>query len=80
MKTLDLSTQPISVAELLDMAEKDSLLVKRGKGDSFVISHADEFATEVELLRRNHAFLAMLDKLKQDQDTVPLKQVRKQLR
>jgi len=43
-------------------------------------SPADEFATEVELLRRNHAFLAMLDEFKQDETTIPLEQVEKELR
>ncbi len=80
MKTIDLSLQSISISELLDMARKDPLLVKTGKGDSFVVSHADEFATEVELLRRNHSFLTMLDQLKQDEDTIPLSEVENELR
>ena len=80
MKTVDLSLKPMSIAELLDMARKDPLLVKTGKGDSFVVSHSDEFATEVELLRRNHSFLTMLDKLKEDDDTIPLTEVERQLR
>ena len=80
MKTVDLSSRPISAAELLDMAREDSVLVKTGKGDCFVVSHADEFATEVELLRRNHTFLTMLDRLKEDADTIPLSEVEKQVR
>lgn len=80
MKTVDLSSAPVSAAELLDMARRDSLLVKTDKGDSFLVSHADEFATEVELLRRNHTFLTMLDDLKQAKDTIPLDQVERELR
>ena len=80
MRTIDLARQPMSIAELLDLAREDAVLVKTGKGDSFVVSHADEFATEVELLRRNHAFLTMLDTFKQDQDTIPLDEVEKRLR
>ena len=62
------------------MARRDSLLVKTDKGDSFLVSHADEFATEVELLRRNHAFLTMLDEFKEAKDVIPLDQVEKELR
>ena len=51
VKTVNIASQPVSAAELLDMARGDSLLVKTEKGDSFVISQADEFVTEVELLR-----------------------------
>ena len=80
MKTIDLSSEAVSVAELLDMARKDSLLVKTASGDSFMVSPADEFATELELLRRNHAFLAMLDEFKEDKTTVPFEQVEKELR
>lgn len=80
MKTVHISSQPISVAELLEMARDDSVLVKTGGGDSFVVSHADEFAMEVELLRRNHAFLTMLDDFKKNNESISLEEVEKQLR
>lgn len=80
MKTIDLSAKTLSAADLLDMARKDSLLVKTANGDTFVVSEADELATEVELLRRNHAFLAMLDEFKEDAETIPLAQVEHALR
>lgn len=80
MKRVDISSAPVSVTELLEMARDESLLVRTNKGDSFVVSHADEFAMEVELLRQNHAFLAMLDEFKEDRETIPLEQVEKQLR
>jgi len=80
VKVVDLSVEPISVAELLDMARSESLLVKTGNGDSFVVSPADELATEVELLRRNHTFLTMLDRLKEDAESIPLAEADKQLR
>jgi len=80
MKTVDLSSEAISAAELLDMARRDPLLVRTTSGDSFVVSPADELAAEIELLRRNHAFLAMLDEFKEDQSTVPLKEVERKLR
>ena len=80
MRTVTLSSAPISAIELLDMARKDFLLVKTEEGDSFVVSHADDLATEAELLRRNHTFLRMLDPFKEDRDTIPLDQVEKELR
>ena len=61
MKTIDLTTHPPSLADLLEMARREAVLLKTPDGDSFVVSAADDFATEVELLRRNHSFLAMLD-------------------
>jgi len=80
VKTIDLSSTSVSVAELLDLARNDSLLVKTDRGDSFVVSPTDEFATEVELLRRNHTFMTMLDDFKEEKDLIPLDQVEKELR
>ena len=54
MKAVDLSSEVISAAELLDMARKDPLLVKTATGDSWLPPPC-EFATEAELLRRNHS-------------------------
>jgi hypothetical protein len=79
MKTVEISSAPVSVAELLNMARGDPLLVKTPEGDSFVISQTDEFATEVELLRRNHEFLAMLDDLKKERELIPWDQAVKGL-
>ena len=80
MKTVALSTKAASVAELLRMARQESLLVTTEDGECFLISSADDFDTEVQLLRRNHKFLAMLDKLKSDRDTIPLEEAEKTLR
>ena len=62
------------------MARNDALLVKTQDGDSFIVSLADEFTTEVELLRQNHAFLTMLDNFKKEDETIPLEEIEKKLR
>lgn len=80
MKTLALSTHAASLADLLAMAREDNVLVTTKEGESFLISSADDFDSEVELLRRNHAFLALLDKLKADRDTISLEDAEKSLR
>ena len=80
MKNVKLSSSSPSVADLLDMARENVVLVTTQDGDSFVISSADDFETEVELLRRNHDFLSMLDELKTDTESVPLEEVERRLR
>ena len=67
MKTVDLTTEPLSVADLLRLARSEVVLVKTEEGDSFVISPADDFETEVQLLRRHHGFLSMLDAFKKEE-------------
>ena len=68
------------VADLLGMAREESVLVTTESGESFVVSPADEFETEVELLRRNHSFLAMLDTWKAEKERIPLEEATKKLR
>ena len=70
MKTINLSSHQPSVIELLRMARNDSLLVKTQDGDTFIISTVDEFDSEVELLRKNHSFFAMLDEFKKEENTI----------
>ncbi len=80
MKTIQLSTRKQSIEEILHLAREDSLLVTTDDGETFVISKADELDTEVELLRRNHRFITMLDRFKSERDTIPIAQVERQLR
>ena len=80
MKTVHLSADMPSVVELLDMARKEPLVVETQDGNFFVINTVDPFETEVELLRRNHEFLTMLDRFKSEKETIPLDQVERDLR
>ena len=75
-----ISPEEISIKEIFSMAKKESLLVKLKGGDSFFISLADDFDSEVELLRKNHRFLSMLDKFKQETEKMSLDEVEKSLR
>ncbi len=62
------------------MAREEVGLVMTEEGDSFIVSSADEFETEIQLLRRNHSFLMMLDELKKEEETIPLDEAEKGLR
>lgn len=80
MKTIDLSVEHLSAEELLAKAQGESVVVKAADGSSFVLSAADDLSTEVELLRRNHQFLTLLDEFKRDQTKVSLEEVERQLK
>jgi hypothetical protein len=83
VKTIDLATNPVTVNELLDSARHESVVVKSADGATFVVSGTsgtDEFTTEVELLRRNHRFLELLDTWKRDRRTLSLEEVEERLR
>jgi hypothetical protein len=80
MKTIELARHLHSVDQLLSMARDDVVLLTTESGESFVLSSADDFATEVQLLRRNQAFLAKLDELKKDDRTISLEEAENKLR
>lgn len=79
MRTIDLQHTPLTTAELLNSARDDVLLVKQADGTNFLVSIADDFELEVELLRRNHDFLAFLDARERDQPTYTLDEVERRL-
>ncbi|MCA9439956.1 MAG: hypothetical protein KC964_04055 [Candidatus Omnitrophica bacterium] len=81
MKTVDLANEEFSrVEDLLAQAVSESILVRNASGESFVISHADDLETEVELLRRNHDFLSLLDEMKADRSRISISDIERELR
>ena len=80
MKTIDLAKNQLSLDEALRSARGEPLLLRCANGEQFVVSLADDFATEVELLRKNHAFLEFLESCKKDETSVSLEEAEKRLR
>ncbi|MCI0525692.1 MAG: hypothetical protein L0Y75_10555 [Acidobacteria bacterium] len=77
---IDLAQQPISVAELLNIARQGGVILRDASGEQFILTLADDFALEVELLRQNHDFLTFLDESKSEEKTLSLDEVEKILR
>lgn len=77
MRTIDLGTSRFSLEDVLESARSNTVLIKSADGHSYVISAADDLSTEVELLRQNHEFVALLDELKRDTSSVSLEDVRR---
>ena len=80
MKNIDISQTSPNITELIRMARKEPILLKAPDGESFLLSAADGFATEIELLRANQQFLSLLDSYKADTSKRSLKEVEKLLR
>ncbi len=77
---IDLNQQPVSLAELLNIARQGSVILRDSSGEQFILSQADDFALEVELLRQNLDFLTYLDACKNEENTLSLDEVEKMLR
>jgi hypothetical protein len=61
MKTINLQDQQPSLAELLQTARGESVLLVEPTGAEFVLSAADDFDAEVKALRESPAFQAFLE-------------------
>jgi hypothetical protein len=79
MKTVDLAARKLSLDQLTRMARRGAVLIRGGHGECFLMTRADDFETEVELLRRNHKFLAFLDRRFNDAKTTALEEVEARL-
>jgi hypothetical protein len=77
---IDLTASPLTLNELLDSARDESVVVRAADRRTYVLSAADDLSSEIESLRRNHQFLALLDALKEDRTRVPLEEAERRLR
>lgn len=79
MKTIALDTTKDTAAWLVHNVQDEPVLVTLPDGNRYVISHADDLQTEVELLRHNQRFLRFLDEAKKDQPRYSFEEVRRTL-
>jgi len=61
------------------MAKDELIVLRKPDGSVFAMSHVDDFDVEVELLGNNPEFMAFLKKLSQEEATISLQDLRKEL-
>ena len=64
---------------MVDLAQEELVVLRKADGSVFALSHVDDFAVEVELLKNNTEFMAFLRQLSQEKATISLKDLRQQL-
>src|SRR2546426_8006302 len=79
MKTVNLKNESPSVAQLLAMARKKSVLLVSKDGATFVLEEADEFDREVAELGGSEKFIKFLSKRSKEQAVTPIEEFAKQL-
>ncbi|MDZ7361794.1 MAG: hypothetical protein ONB46_13870 [candidate division KSB1 bacterium] len=77
MKTVELSSNPITIEQLLEWASLENVIIRRN-GEKFVVAMVDDFEAEVESLRHNDEFIAFLDARAKD-PKIPIEEARKRL-
>lgn len=79
MKVIELGHAHPTLDEIIDLAEEEIVVLRKPDGSVFALSPVDEFAVEVELLKNNREFMALLKQLSQEQATISLQDLRKEL-
>ena len=79
MKVIELSQTHASLDEVIDQAQDELVVLRKANGSVFALSHVDEFAVEVELLKGNPEFLALLRQLSEEPATISLEDFRQEL-
>ncbi len=79
MKTINLQDPQPSLAELLQAARGEPVLLVEPTGGEFVLSVADDFDAEVSALRASPAFQAFLDQRSRPTRTRPFSEYVREL-
>ncbi|MBR8829030.1 MAG: hypothetical protein DSM107014_14215 [Gomphosphaeria aponina SAG 52.96 = DSM 107014] len=79
MKTIEVAQSNLTIIELLELAEKDTLILQKSDGTEFVLSLVDDFTAEVEALGKNQEFMEFLAQRSQSVKRVSLEEARKRL-
>ena len=77
MKAINLAATSPTLSKLLDLASEDNVILRTQEGRQFVLAEIDDFAEEVESIRRNEALMQLLDERSRDKTTFTFGQVRK---
>ena len=79
MKVIELGQTHASLDEVVDQAQDELVVLRKADGSVFALSHVDEFAVEVELLKHNPEFMALLRQLSKEPAAISLEDLRQEL-
>ena len=77
MKTIDLSREDRTLAELLVLARREPILIHSPSGEDYLLEPADDFLKEVGALAHSDKFMSFLQERSREQGDVPLSEARK---
>jgi hypothetical protein len=79
LKIVELTTIAPALAELLDLAGEETLILKTSEGREFDLAEVDDFDTEIALVCQNEELMALLAERSHEKKTYTLQQVRERL-
>ena len=79
MKIIELEKEQFTLDEVITLAKKEALVLRKPDGQMFALAPINDFEVEVELLKKNTEFMAFLKQLSQEKATISLKSLREEL-
>ena len=79
MKVIELQKGQPTLDELMGLAKDELVVLRRQDGSVFALSHVDDFAVEVELLKNNAEFMRFLKQLSKEGGAISLQDLRSEL-
>jgi len=79
MKVVEVKNGHPTVDELTGLAKDQLVVLRKSDGSVFAVSQVDDFDVEVELLKNNPEFMALMKKLSRQKAAISLEDLRKEL-
>ncbi|MCX7048663.1 MAG: hypothetical protein NTX50_24645 [Candidatus Sumerlaeota bacterium] len=79
MRTIDLSEETRTIAELLDWANQEPVLIHSKQGKDYVLEEADDFDQEAAMLGNSEKFMSFLHERTQTGKEIPAADVAQRL-
>lgn len=79
MKVIEIERASPTLEEVMKLADRELVVLRQTNGKVFAVSPIDEFDVEVELLKNNREFMALMEELSQEKATISSSQLREEL-
>ena len=79
MKVIEIERASPTLEEVMKLADRELVVLRQTNGKVFAVSPVDEFDVEVELLKNNREFMALMEELSQEKATISSNQLREEL-
>lgn len=79
MKVVELGAAQPSLDEMIGLAKQELVVLRKPDGSLFALSHVDDFAVEVELLKNNPELMAYLKQRSEEKAVISSEDLREEL-
>jgi hypothetical protein len=79
MKTINLNKETLNIADLINLARKEPVLLLAPDGQQFLLAEVDDFEREVDILRTSPAFQQFLDERSSSKHRIPLEELEREI-